>query len=89
LGVGVAVGRAHVGNVGAGEIKDFTAVGDVVNTASRLQASARAGQIVVSERLFHRLANPPSDAAAISLELKGKRDREPVRVIDLQTSGTT
>ena len=89
LGVGVDVGRAHVGNVGAGEIKDFTAVGDVVNTASRLQASARAGQIVVSEHLFGRLANPPSDAAAVSLELKGKRDREPARVIDLQTSATT
>lgn len=89
LGVGADVGRAHVGNVGAGEIKDFTALGDVVNTASRLQASARAGQIVMSERLFDRLANPPSDAIAIRLQLKGKRDSEPARMIDLQTIHAT
>ena len=82
LGVGLDVGRAHVGNVGSGEVKDFTALGDVVNTAARLQSSAAAGQVVMSERLFARLADPPADAAATSLELKGKRDSEPARVID-------
>jgi adenylate cyclase len=89
LGIGVDVGRAYVGNVGAGEIKDFTALGDVVNTASRLQSSARAGQIVLSERLFHRLATRPSNAIATSLELKGKHGPEPARVIDLQTISVT
>ena len=89
LGVGVDVGVAYVGNVGAGEIKDFTALGDVVNTASRLQACAEAGQIIVSERLFDRLAKQPSDAIAISLKLKGKRDSEPARLIDLQTASSS
>jgi adenylate cyclase len=88
LGVGIDVGRAYVGNVGAGEVKDFTALGDVVNTASRLQSRARAGQIVLSERLFGRLAHRPSNATAASLELKGKLDSEPARVIDLQTVST-
>jgi adenylate cyclase len=87
LGVGIDVGRAYVGNVGAGEVKDFTALGDVINTASRLQSSARAGQIVLSERLFGRLANRPTNAIATSLELKGKDGSEPVRVIDLQAVG--
>src|SRR3954465_1430519 len=32
LGVGLDVGRAYVGNVGSGDVKDFTALGDVVNT---------------------------------------------------------
>jgi adenylate cyclase len=88
LGVGIDVGRAYVGNVGAGEVKDFTALGDVVNTASRLQSSAAAGQIVLSERLFGRLTDRPTHAIATSLELKGKHDPEPARVIDLQTVGT-
>jgi adenylate cyclase len=83
LGVGLDVGRAYVGNVGSGEVKDFTALGDVVNTASRLQSSAGAGQIVISERLFGRLSQGPVDAISTSLELKGKRETEPVRVIDL------
>jgi adenylate cyclase len=83
LGVGIDVGPAYVGNVGSGEVKDFTALGDVVNTASRLQSSAGAGQIVISERLFGRLSQGPVDAISTSLELKGKRETEPVRVIDL------
>jgi adenylate cyclase len=83
LGVGVDVGRAYVGNVGAGDVKDFTALGDVVNTAARLQSSATAGQVVLSERLFDRLAARPPDATATALDLKGKHAAEPARVIDL------
>jgi adenylate cyclase len=82
LGVGLDVGRAFVGNVGSGKVKDFTALGDVVNTASRLQAAAGPGQIVLSERLCERLPRTPPDARAVSLDLKGKRDAEPSRVID-------
>jgi adenylate cyclase len=81
IGVGLDVGRAFVGNVGSGEVKDFTALGDVVNTAARLQSAAEGGQIVLSERLFGRLSNGPAEARATSLELKGKAEREPARVI--------
>ena len=83
VGVGLDVGRAYVGNVGSGEVKDFTALGDVVNTAARLQSSADAGQIVVSERLFGRLSDGPATARSTSLALKGKREAEPARVIDV------
>ena len=62
LGVGIDIGQAYVGNVGSGVVKDFTALGDVVNTASRLQSAAAAGQIVMSERLFDRLSAPPQSA---------------------------
>jgi adenylate cyclase len=88
LGVGIDVGRAHVGNVGAGEVKDFTALGDVVNTAARLQSAAGAGQIVLSERLFERVATRPPNATATSLELKGKHGEQQARVIDLSGVGT-
>jgi adenylate cyclase len=88
LGVGLDVGRAYVGNVGAGEVKDFTAVGDVVNTAARLQSAAGGGQIVLSERLFERLAARPDNATATSLGLKGEQDAEAARVIDLGAATT-
>jgi adenylate cyclase len=87
LGVGLDVGRAYVGNVGAGEVKDFTAVGDVVNTAAHLQTAAGGGQIVLSERLFERLAARPGGATATTLGLKGKQDAEPARVIDFAAGG--
>lgn len=83
LGVGIDVGQAFVGNVGAGEVKDFTALGDVVNTASRLQSAATAGQIVMSERLFARLTTPPPNASPVNLELKGKQNVERARVLVL------
>lgn len=88
LGVGLDIGRAYVGNVGAGEVKDFTAVGDVVNTAARLQSAAGGGQIVLSERLFERLATRPDNATATILGLKGKQHAEPARVIDLGAATT-
>ena len=83
LGVGLDVGQAYVGNVGSGEVKDFTALGDVVNTASRLQSAAAGGHVVLSERLFARLSDPPGDATSTTLDLKGKADPEAARLIDV------
>jgi adenylate cyclase len=81
LGVGIDLGRAYVGNVGAGDVKDFTALGDVVNTAARLQSVADAGQLVMSETLYARLADPPAGATAREVELKGKAQPLLVRVV--------
>jgi adenylate cyclase len=83
LGVGLDIGRAFVGNVGSGEVKDFTAIGDVVNTASRLQSAAAAGQVVLSERLFARLSAGSVTSSPDRLTLKGKGEAEPVRVVEL------
>src|SRR6185436_11390163 len=47
LGVGVNAGLAYVGNVGTGVV-DFTALGDPVNLAARLQAAAGGGEAVVA-----------------------------------------
>jgi adenylate cyclase len=40
MGIGIDVGETFVGNIGQRALYDFTAVGDVVNTASRLQSHA-------------------------------------------------
>jgi adenylate cyclase len=85
LGVGLDLGRAFVGNVGSGEVKDFTALGDVVNTASRLQANAAAGQVVLSQRLYDRLPVGDSNTTAKTLALKGKSEAERVHVVDVGT----
>ena len=45
--------------------------------------AAEAGQIVMSQRAFERLSGPPGEARPASLELKGKRETEPARVLDL------
>jgi adenylate cyclase len=77
VGVGIHIGVASVGNVGQGNTKNFTAVGDVVNTAARLQSSALAGQIILSDEIHARAAGNCPPAQPVSLALKGKS--EPVR----------
>lgn len=70
VGIGLDLGEAFVGNVGERSLFDFTAIGDVVNVAARLQGEARGGEIVLSARLAERLAEPPGEA--VELALKGK-----------------
>jgi adenylate cyclase len=67
VGVGIDFGEAYVGNIGQRDVYDFTAIGDVVNTASRLQGEAAGGQIVIAER-----AGGGDDGERIVVELKGK-----------------
>jgi adenylate cyclase len=76
LGIGLDFGEAFIGNIGNAALHDFTAVGDVVNTASRLQGHAASGEVVVTERLAQLLDDPVG--APEQLVLKGKQ--EPVEV---------
>jgi len=70
MGVGLDFGEAFVGNIGQRALYDFTAVGDVVNTASRLQGQAGPGEIVLSERVAEGLPALVGDRE--ELVLKGK-----------------
>jgi len=72
VGIGLDYGEAFVGNVGRRSLNDFTAVGDVVNVAARLQGEAAGGEILVSGRLAARLAEPPGER--LELTLKGKAE---------------
>jgi len=78
VGVGIDAGTAFVGNVGGADYVDFTALGDPVNTAARIQAAAGAGELLVSEAAFEAVADRFAGVAARTLEVKGKQ--APVRV---------
>ena len=65
IGAGVHTGRSFVGTVGEGDARDFTALGDTVNTAARLTSLAGAGEILVSVEA----------AAACDLETAGLERR--------------
>jgi len=78
MGVGIDFGEAFVGNIGQRDVYDFTAVGDVVNTASRLQGEAAGGQIVVAERAGDL---GPIEGERIVVDLKGKDQPVPARRI--------
>jgi adenylate cyclase len=72
VGVGICSGEEFVGNVGGGGFKDFTALGDVTNTAARLQAVTRGGEILMCASTYQTVRDRYPDAERVELELKGK-----------------
>jgi class 3 adenylate cyclase len=52
FGAGIAMGHATLGRIGFEGRYDYGAVGNVTNLAQRLSAEAKAGQILVSQRIF-------------------------------------
>ena len=72
FGVGVNCGPAVVGNVGCEFRMDFTAIGDTVNTAARLEANAKKGQVLISDELYRRLKDRLEVNEVGEIPLKGK-----------------
>jgi adenylate cyclase len=85
VGAGADFGVAYVGNVGEEEVKDFTALGDVVNTASRLQAHADPGQLIVSESVYAVVGDRFPGADLVELNLKGKSEPVAAHVLEIAT----
>ncbi|MGH9009473.1 MAG: adenylate/guanylate cyclase domain-containing protein [Acidimicrobiia bacterium] len=56
VGIGIETGMALAGNIGVGAICDFTGVGEPVNVASRLQALAGPGEIVIGPTAWRQAA---------------------------------
>jgi adenylate cyclase len=71
FGVGIAAGYATLGQIGFEQRREYTAIGSVINLASRLCDEARPGQVIASQRAFSAV-EPHVEAATIGeLNLKG------------------
>lgn len=74
FGIGVNCGQAVVGNIGCEFRMDYTAIGDTVNTAARLESNAKRGQILISSDVYEAVKDR-IDATEIGvIPLKGKKD---------------
>jgi adenylate cyclase len=82
VGVGVHTGVAFLGAMGEqGEVDDFTALGDTVNTAARLGSEAGAGNVLVSEATAAASGLDTFGLERRHLILKGRQ--EPIDVVVL------
>jgi adenylate cyclase len=80
LGGAVNSGLTYVGNVGSEGVVDFTALGDTVNTASRLASSAGAGEVLLSETVYATVATRFPGLDRRTLALRGKEAPMEARV---------
>jgi len=72
FGIGVNCGDAVVGNIGCEFRMDYTAIGDTVNTAARLESNAKRGQILISQEVYDNVKDRVEVTPIGELPLKGK-----------------
>ncbi len=83
FGVGINVGRAVVGSFGSPERMDYTAIGDTVNTASRLESNAPPGTIYISRAMADKLGDRAiTTSLGDEMHLKGKSEGIEVFTLD-------
>ncbi len=75
--VGIHSGVATLGNVGSDIRRDFTAIGDTINLAKRLEENATPGQIILSEDTRDYMAGTPGVLQLADVQLV---EREPIKV---------
>jgi len=74
VSVGIATGYARVGRLGSDDSKDYTAIGDVVNLAARLQSKAGASEILIAKETYLKHSEQFPDAQSEQIVLKGFRE---------------
>ena len=72
FGIGLNSGPAVVGNIGSHERLDYTAIGDTVNLAARLESNAKPGQILVSKEPYKRKKGTFKVTPLDAIKVKGK-----------------
>ena len=75
VGIGINTGSAIVGFIGSESRLDYTAIGDTVNTAARLEHLAKAGQIIISEHTMQALDASVNYTPLEAVQVKGRTAR--------------
>jgi len=72
--IGINLGEAMVGNVGTSDLFNYTAIGDTVNYAQRLESIAEPGQIILSQAAYQAIAAHILAKELPPVKVKGKAE---------------
>jgi adenylate cyclase len=75
VGIGINTGNVVTGAIGSSKSLQYTAIGDAMNTASRLCGVAKAGEIIVSELTMAKLAGRVDAVPLPPVDLKNKANK--------------
>jgi PAS domain S-box-containing protein len=78
FGIGVHTGEAVVGNVGSSLRKDYSAIGDAVNLAKRIQENASGDQVLLSSATFELVKDWVTAEALNPIRVKGRQTLEQI-----------
>jgi len=70
--IGIHSGKVIMGNVGSAERLDWTAIGDVVNTASRIEQNSAGGQVLISDSTYAMIHDRVEWQREMQISVKGK-----------------
>jgi adenylate cyclase len=81
FGIGIHAGEAVVGNVGTSDRMDYTAIGDTVNVAKRIQENTPGGKILMSGTVYEIVKNSVKAVFYQEMQLRGRE--QPVNTYEL------
>ncbi len=81
IGIGINTGQATVGYMGSQERTDYTAIGDTINLAARLEKQAQPWQILISRSTRELISDDFPVRAIAQIKIRGKS--EPVDVYEV------
>ncbi|MCM3874725.1 MAG: FHA domain-containing protein [Pyrinomonadaceae bacterium] len=84
VGIGMHTGEVTVGYIGSERRSEYTAIGDAVNTASRLESNARGGEILISEATSTAAGNRYKLKAREPITVKNRVQPVPLFEVDWQ-----